>query len=59
MTEGHTISFRDPTAAFDDAILVGRLSAEPSADNYAGDFMYMGTRAGIDMFKHRATRQYL
>lgn len=51
--------FRDSQAAFEDAIEAGRLAASPNGENYAGDFMYMGTWRGIDSFKNRNTRRYL
>jgi hypothetical protein len=47
-------------AAFDRAILAGRLSVDPSSPHYAGHYMFMGTNAaGVDTFKHRDTREYL
>lgn len=48
-------------AAFDLAIASGRLSADPKADNYAGNYMYMGRNVGgtADAFKHILTRRYL
>ena len=54
-------SYRDPQAAFEQAIAEGRLSRDPKADNYAGRYMYMGPRADGrgDAFKHSLTRQYL
>ena len=45
--------------AFDEAIAAGRLSGEESADNFAGNYMYMGSVKGTDQFKHIATRRYL
>ena len=47
--------------AFEQAIASGRLSADPSSANYAGDFMYMGPKAdgSGDCFKHSTTREYL
>lgn len=50
-----------PTAsvAFDKAIETNRLSKDESADNYVGNFMYMGTDAGRDLFKDSMTREYL
>jgi len=50
---------RDPVEAFEAAIESGRLSADRAAQNYAGAYMYMGTVAGIDQFKHIDTRRYL
>ncbi len=46
--------------AFKKAIEAGRLSDNPEAWNYAGDFMYMGANDdGLDLFKHRMTRNYI
>lgn len=50
---------RAPKDAFDDAIAQGRLSGDPSAENYAGRYMYMGTIGTGDIFKHIDTRRYL
>lgn len=33
---------KEAREAFDKAILQGRLSDNPQADNYAGKYMYMG-----------------
>ena len=39
------------------ALLSGRLSTDARADNYVGDYMYMGpSRYGGDSFKHIETR---
>ena len=55
------IDYRNPAAEFDRAIASGRLSADPAATNYAGDFMYMGTNrdSGRAYFKHSVERTYL
>jgi hypothetical protein len=45
--------------AFETAIRSGRLSGIPTAENYVGNYMYMGEQAGRAMFKHIETRQYL
>jgi hypothetical protein len=45
--------------AFETAIRSGRLSGIPTAENYAGLYMFMGRYDGRDMFKHIETRQYL
>ena len=52
---------KDPQSAFEQAIEEGRLSANPSADNYAGHYMYMGIACDgkRDAFKHILTRQYI
>ena len=52
-------TFKNPDDAFQDAIDAGRLSANETDANYAGNYMYMGTYDGIDSFKHINTRQYL
>ena len=53
------MSYRDEGEAFEDAIKSGRLSADETASNFAGNYMYMGTWSGADAFKHRDTRQYI
>ena len=53
------MTFKDSQEAFRDAIKAGRLSDRPEASNYAGRFMYMGTKDGVDLFKNIDTRQYL
>jgi len=61
------IFFRDPKQAFEGAVRSGRLSRDPSAPNYAGGFMYMGTQVASfsparqqkDLFKNSITRDYL
>ena len=54
------MTFRNSADAFNDAIAAGRLSADESAPNYAGHYMYMGMDAeGIDLFKHINTHTYL
>ena len=55
----NTPTFVDSRYAFNEAIQAGRLSSDPTATNYAGHYMYMGTVAGRDQFKHINTRQYL
>lgn len=57
--EKQNITLADSGQAFDQAIKSGRLSADSSATNYAGLYMYMYTQAGLDMFKHIETRVYL
>ena len=51
--------WKDADRAFADAILSGRLSDDPSAPNYAGNYMYMGPGTGGDAFKNRLTREYI
>ena len=50
--------FKDPDQVFDKAISKGRLSDKPGTPNYAGDYMYMYTMNGKDLFKNIYTRQY-
>lgn len=53
-------TWKDSETAFNEAIAAGRLSTDPSADNYAGHYMYMGPgKQGSDAFKHHITRLYL
>lgn len=52
-------TFRPAEMAFHDAIASGRLSTNPASEIYALHYMYMGTRGGVDLFKHYNTRQYL
>ncbi len=54
-----TIKHISPREAFDNAIKEGRLSNDETAPNFAGNYMYMGTKNGRDLFKHVETRQYL
>lgn len=49
---------KDPQECFERAIKEGRLSTDPTASNYAGNYMYMGTWHGKDTFKNRDSRQY-
>lgn len=51
-------TFKDAKEAFDQAIVTGRLSANPKATNYAGAYMYMGTSDGKDLFKNIDSRRY-
>lgn len=52
-------TFKEPEQAFSEAIESGRLSASCNSENYAGDYMYMGTWSHGDSFKHINTRKYL
>lgn len=54
-------TFIDSQLAFNEAIESGLLSDNNSYDNYAGNYMYMGTRAknGQHMFKNINTREYI
>ena len=51
--------FKDPNTAFNDAIKNGLLSINKSDNNFAGDYMYMETRNGVDYFKNIITRKYI
>ena len=53
------IKHNDSQAAFERAIAEGRLSDVQRSPVYAGRFMYMGTKDGLDLFKHVETRRYL
>lgn len=53
------IVFLNSQGAFNRAIASGRLSCRKGSDNYAGDYMYMGTFDGADQFKNINTREYL
>ena len=55
----NTRFFKESQGAFDSAISSGILSALPTAANYAGHYMYMGSDDKGDDFKHRDTREYL
>ncbi|MBF86308.1 MAG: hypothetical protein CL489_17780 [Acidobacteria bacterium] len=44
--------------AFDKALADGRLSKNPSASNYEGNYMFMGNDKGKDTFKHVQSRKY-
>lgn len=55
-----TPKFRNSQEAFLDAIQEGRLSKNPSDENFVGNYMYMYTdEKGKDHFKHINTREYL
>ena len=56
---GSKPTFKDAELAFTEAISQGKLSDNPQAPNYAGNYMYMGTWNGKDAFKHIETRSYL
>ena len=52
-------ALNDSDECFDKAIDCGKLSVDKNAPNYAGNYMYMGTRNGTDLFKNIDTRKYL
>ena len=58
-TSGPAMKFISPSFAFDRAIQEGRLSDNPGSERYAGDYMYMGSRSGRDLFKNIVTRRYV
>jgi hypothetical protein len=58
-TQANAPTFNDPATAFAKAIAKGRLSTSPSAEAYAGNYMYMGTVGGHDQYKDIQTRRYL
>ena len=51
--------FRDAQEAFCQAIREGRLTEARASWLWAGDWMYMGTQDGADLFKNIRTRGYL
>ena len=56
--------YNDPRAAFNKALESGRLIlskpfGKSSAINLVADYMYMGTRGGVDLFKNSDSREYL
>ena len=51
-------TFINPKEAFQQAIDKGILSDKESDKNFAGNFMYMYTREGINYFKNIITRKY-
>jgi len=50
---------RKSEVAFEKAIKSGRLSNNPKAKNYIGNYMWMGKQFGKDQFKNDITREYL
>lgn len=63
-THKQNMIFKDAKMCFENAIKEGRLSENVSAYNYAGRFMYMGTKIDEngkekDLFKNINTRNYL
>lgn len=59
LRKAYAPGFRDPVEAFEDAINTGRMSPDKQNSRYAGNYMYMGTQDGHDLFKHIDTREYL
>ena len=54
-----TLTFLDAQECFNRAIEQGRLSLNEEEGHFVGGYMYMGTWAGVDTFKHRGSREYL
>lgn len=52
------MNFINPEEAFESAIKNGILSADEEDPNFAGNFMYMGTKEGVHQFKNIVTRKY-
>ena len=51
---------KDSKQAFEEAIKSGRLSTDPTASNWAANYMHMGPSVnGGDAFKNIETRQYI
>ena len=48
----------NPNDAFDNAIKNGRLTDDPKDQNFAGNYMFMGTYNGKDQFKNIMYRKY-
>jgi len=57
--ETNTTFFRNSQAAFKTAIDLNILSTNPKNENFAGNYMYMGSDANEDRFKNINTRKYL
>lgn len=58
MMNKEKLSFVDPQEAFKEAIKTGILSDNETSQNFAGNFMYMYSRDGINYFKNINTRKY-
>ena len=50
---------KEAKQAFDRAIESGRLNTDEDSLRYAGNYMYMGQKGGIDQFKSINYRSYL
>lgn len=57
--ESNEIIFKETQQAFEDAINKGFFSEDPAQPNYAGHYMYMGSRKDVDLFKNTQTRKYV
>ncbi len=53
------MTYNDPQQAFEEAIKNKRLSDDPQSPIYAGNYMYMGSNEGKDLFKNIDSRNYL
>ena len=58
MTNTEKLNFIDPQKAFEEAISSGILSDDETAQNFAGNFMYMHSIGGINYFKNIRSRKY-
>ena len=58
MTITEKLNFIDSKKAFEDAINAGILSDDETAVDFAGNFMYMHSRDGVNYFKNIITRKY-
>lgn len=58
MTNTEKVNFIDPQKAFEEVISSGILSDDETTQNFAGNFMYMYSRDGINYFKNINTRRY-
>jgi len=50
---------KDALEAFTRAKNEGRMSASPTAWNFYGHFLYVGSVGELDLFKHVATGEFL
>ncbi len=57
--EEERLEAMDTNEVFAEAIAQGRLSSNPHAPHYSGDYMLMGFEDGVAMFKHYNDRSYL
>ena len=62
MNDMDNIEFRNSSECFDNAIVTGFLATgtvNTSDVKWAGNWMYMYSKPGIDYFKNRDTRNYI
>ena len=64
----HDVNLKPPSECFDNAIATGFLTASTitgsgttntSNDKWAGNWMYMYSKLGVDYFKNKNTRDYI